>query len=743
MKKIININLSGRVIPIEDSAYESLQRYIESLRRYFANEEGRDEIINDIESRIAELMNDKVKKGATAVTEADIEEIINSMGRVEDFEAVDAAENTSAGADAGSGGAYTNTTGTTGSSKRFRGRLYRDRSDKMLGGVCAGIANYMNVDPAIIRLLFAIITFGGFGFGVFLYILAWIILPARDLDGYVGKRLFRNPEDKVLGGVAGGLAAYFNKEAWVIRLIFAAPLLLNILLSVLNGIFNAFHHHYGPDIFFGSFTGTFILAYIILWIVLPEAKSPFEKMEMRGEKVDVNRIRQNVQESMGDLKTRAEAWGVEVRESAERLSAKASEFANTRAKTFASEVSQTARPAASGIGHAIGVVLKAFFLFIVGSIAFALFVAVLVFTLGGVAQPFRDFMLNGFWQTASLWGTLIFFLAVPLIAIITWMVRRLMKVRSQSRYLGWTFGGLWTLGWISLALFIATMARDWRYTGSTEQSVTLSQPKLNKMIVRIDEPKIRYSGTFDWINDDSRDGGGWDLTEDSLRLSNVKIRVSKSTDDLYRVTLFKYSQGQNRNDARNRAEQVSYSVSSLDSALIIGSGFSVGKEQKFRGQRVIVEIKVPVGRMIRFDETVTKLDYTNVRVAEQRRNWRYRNWEVDWDDDRYYNWEPGIDYVMTADGELVNAAMPITTTTDSDTGNVYEYRPSNNIQTDSLRRVNDSLRRVREESERQIRENERRMQEAQDGAIHNKRIKRSNREENLAHISSPIFSLVI
>jgi len=57
MKKIININLSGRVIPIEDSAYEKLQSYIESLRRHFVNEDGRDEIINDIESRIAELMS--------------------------------------------------------------------------------------------------------------------------------------------------------------------------------------------------------------------------------------------------------------------------------------------------------------------------------------------------------------------------------------------------------------------------------------------------------------------------------------------------------------------------------------------------------------------------------------------------------------------------------------------------------------------------------------------------------------
>src|SRR3712207_9527842 len=65
--------------------------------------------------------------------------------------------------------------------------------------VCSGIANYINVDPAIVRLLFAIITLGGFGFGVFLYILAWIILPARDLDTYTGKRLFRNPDDRIIG----------------------------------------------------------------------------------------------------------------------------------------------------------------------------------------------------------------------------------------------------------------------------------------------------------------------------------------------------------------------------------------------------------------------------------------------------------------------------------------------------------------------------------------------------------------
>src|SRR5918998_132338 len=118
MKKIININLSGRVIPIEDSAYESLQRYIESLRRYFANEEGRDEIINDIESRIAELMNDNIRKGSTAITDEDVDVIIASMGRVEDFEQAEAAEKSAA--DEQTSSAYQETS----QKQRFRGRLY-------------------------------------------------------------------------------------------------------------------------------------------------------------------------------------------------------------------------------------------------------------------------------------------------------------------------------------------------------------------------------------------------------------------------------------------------------------------------------------------------------------------------------------------------------------------------------------------------------------------------------------------
>src|SRR5690349_19568914 len=155
MKKIININLSGRVIPIEDSAYERLQGYIESLRRYFSHEDGRDEIINDIESRIAEIMDEKIRKGASSVTDEDVDGIIASMGRPEDFddEPVETHASSYQQNSSRTDEPYTEP------GKKKKNRLYRDSSDKVLGGVCSGLANYLNVDPAIIRLLFAIITF--------------------------------------------------------------------------------------------------------------------------------------------------------------------------------------------------------------------------------------------------------------------------------------------------------------------------------------------------------------------------------------------------------------------------------------------------------------------------------------------------------------------------------------------------------------------------------------------------------
>ena len=744
MKKIININLAGRVIPIEDSAYERLQAYIESLRRYFVMEEGRDEIINEIESRIAELMNDKVRKGAASVTDADIDEIISSMGRPEDFAAEDAAD------------ATTGSTFTAGSSesakstfKKPRGRLYRNMSDRFLGGVCSGVANYLNVDPAIIRLLFAIITFGGFGFGVILYILLWIILPAKPLEDFQGKRLFRNPDDKIIGGVAGGLSAYFNKEAWIIRLIFAAPLLLNIIVSMFNSAFYDFNPF--PFLLFGSLSGTFVLAYIILWIVLPEAKSPYEKMEMRGEKVDVNTIRQNVQEGMAQFKDRATTFGQEVESSAKQFGARAQEFANTRGKTFATEVGQAAKPIGTGLGNAIRVLFKLFFLLVAGSIAFALFIMLIVLIFGGVGMmPLKNFLLEGFWQNALAWGTLILFLGVPLIAFITWLIRRVMKVRSHHNYLGWMFGGLWTLGWIAAAFFAASIARELNTYEGVQETIEITQPLNGRMLVKVNEPELRLNNNFWWIDDD---GTGWNVDEDTMRIANVKIRISKSIDSAYHVIEHKASAGRTRSDAERRAERIQYNISSQDSILNLGSGLAIDRDSKFRGQEVVVEIMVPVGKRIRFDETVDeRLHPYSIRTKgnyDRRRSWGRDGWEIEFDYDRYFNWELNTDYVMTENGTLVNPDKELEEDSDkSDT--TYRYDSE-----EQRRREYEEQKRRAEEEQRKLQEMERKLRSdtirtttsvtkssIRKSAVIKEGFTDDEEKKGLTFIHSPVFSFV-
>ncbi|HLL41511.1 MAG TPA: PspC domain-containing protein, partial [Segetibacter sp.] len=154
MKKVININFQGRVIPIEETAYDIMKRYVESLRLFFANEEGRDEIINDIEGRIAELFGESLKKGSTCITDADVNTIIDSMGRPEDFEDDEAKVHSQLEGDSAQQQSYTYEQRTNEGR-----RLYRDENHKVIAGVCSGIANYFNIDPVVIRILF-LVTLG-------------------------------------------------------------------------------------------------------------------------------------------------------------------------------------------------------------------------------------------------------------------------------------------------------------------------------------------------------------------------------------------------------------------------------------------------------------------------------------------------------------------------------------------------------------------------------------------------------
>ena len=190
MKQVININFQGRVVPIEVPAYDILKAYIDSLSRHFSQEDGKDEIINDIENRIGELFQERIKAGAICITDEDVNAIIKSIGRPEDFDDTDTsttAANTESAEQDKQQEQQSSSTETV-----RKSRLFRDENHKLVGGVCSGIANYFDVDIVIVRIIFLVLLFS-FGIGFIPYIILWIAVPssATTVIGSRRKKLYR------------------------------------------------------------------------------------------------------------------------------------------------------------------------------------------------------------------------------------------------------------------------------------------------------------------------------------------------------------------------------------------------------------------------------------------------------------------------------------------------------------------------------------------------------------------------
>lgn len=176
MKKNITINLCGRLFQIDEDAYELLQHYIESLRSSFGRQEGGDEIVNDIEARIAELFDELRQNGIEAITIDHVKEIISRIGNPEELTGEEERKDDKKkpwdeSARSAAQNIYDNVRSRTAGKK-----LYRNPKDKMVAGVLSGFAAYTNTDPVIWRLLTVLFTLF-YGTGLILYIILAIVLP--------------------------------------------------------------------------------------------------------------------------------------------------------------------------------------------------------------------------------------------------------------------------------------------------------------------------------------------------------------------------------------------------------------------------------------------------------------------------------------------------------------------------------------------------------------------------------------
>ncbi|MGD0342796.1 MAG: PspC domain-containing protein [Bacteroidales bacterium] len=158
MKITLSINLGGYSFNIDEDAYGELKMYLKNLGIHFAEEESSAEILSDIESRMAELFRAKLNSYKQVITIEDVKNVISVLGTPED---IADNEGTSAREKFSTPGYH---------------RMYRDPDHRMIGGVCAGMGAYWNMDPWIVRLIFVVITMFG-GLGLLIYLILYIVLP--------------------------------------------------------------------------------------------------------------------------------------------------------------------------------------------------------------------------------------------------------------------------------------------------------------------------------------------------------------------------------------------------------------------------------------------------------------------------------------------------------------------------------------------------------------------------------------
>jgi phage shock protein PspC (stress-responsive transcriptional regulator) len=632
MKKVININFQGTIVPIEESSYELLQQYIESLRRYFANEEGRDEIINDIESRISELFQERLKTGSTCITDDDVNAIIKNMGRPSDFEEAEKGDNESdknAGSD-----------NTKKSENFFQGdwswkgkRLYRDENNKILGGVCSGIAAYFGIDPVIVRILFLVS-----GIGVLAYIILWMFVPGSNmLENGVRKRLYRNPDGKIIGGVCSGIGSYFDVNPWLPRFIFLIPFIS----------FFFRWGHFGPLTFpnFLSFSfspGSFII-YIILWLVIPEANTTSEKLEMKGEKVDLNSIKNSVLKEMKEVGVRVGKMGQDVGERMGKMGAEAGNFAKEKGADFGKEVHYVARRSSGALGNIITTIFKIFMYFILGCIALAIIVALFAIAIVAIGLfPLKNFVLTDGWQSILAWGTLIFFIGVPVIGIITFIIRRFARVKTANKLMRYSFVGLWILGIVCFISLITSVARDFRSVSSlNEQRIPLTNPTVKSLeVMPLQNLNYRRIG---WFN--LEPFGTFGSSEDTAFIANVQIKIVKSPTDSFQLSIIKMSNGRTRRFADTLVSLINFNAQQNDSLLTLDRAITVNTTDKFRNQYVEATIAVPVGHYIQIDKSFGYGNRVSYRIFTRDPDWYYNN-----DNDNHYDFNYGVEYIMKQDG---------------------------------------------------------------------------------------------
>ena len=574
MKKNISINISGIIFHIEEDGYSQLKSYLETINNYFSNYEDSAEIIADIEGRVAEIFLSKLDDGKQIISQEDVQALIDTMGTVADFEALEDDEPTISQpkeepkVEKENDKKEEKTHDATDPGKQ---KLLRDEKRKVIGGVASGIAYYFSIDPLWVRFIAVLLLLNVFlsfmsGAVLITYIVLWIVIPgSKNLgDDEEVKKMFRDPDNQVLGGVSSGIAAYFGADVTLIRLLF--------VLSIFLG-------------------GTGFIIYIILWMITPVAKSLTDKMQMQGEPVTLSNIEQNIKKSINQEEGNESALAKILLFPFRLIAALFSAIAGLLGPV-SRVIIDVARVLAGIVITMIGV-SGMISLFMAAGILLGLFsgfgdwISGTFVPIGIVAESISGFTFLAVFLTAAIPFLLICLIGISIIT----------KRMVLNAALGWSIFGVWVLCIISMAITIPSVVGEFRNDGSVQETRTYAIDR--------SEPIQLSLENVDFV--------GFNAT-------GLKLRGHE--DSVVRLDLRYEAQGRSRQEAEENARMIEYDVNQVGNELIFDSDYVFKNRSKFRAQRLDMTLYIPFNQKFILDQ-----DMVDILENTFNRN-GYRNWQI-------------------------------------------------------------------------------------------------------------------
>ncbi|MBL7755120.1 MAG: PspC domain-containing protein [Chitinophagaceae bacterium] len=557
MDKIVQISYKGRQLAFEETAYQNFQHYELALKNHFLKEEGGEEVFDDIQNRMAEILEQQSRN--QAVTVADVEYIIELIGRPSDLGEVNELK-----------------TDPVNSKPAEKPKLYRDRKDKILAGVCSGIAHYFSIDPIAVRLIFVLFalfnlaTFFALNLSVVTYLVLWGILSPKHLEPGLSRRLFRNPNDKVLGGVCSGLAQFFHTETWIVRLIMVSPL----ILSLVSG-----HRHHIPFHLVGdSLASLMIISYMLLWFIAPLAKTPTDYMLLKGEPVNLNTLQHN---------------------------------------SAREEVMKSAGGALTGILKAVAYL---FIILIAVSVSFSLLgLGITALFASDIAEII---LFSGVNKTLALIGLLLIVI-LPLLATLLWIFRRITGTRANSKPYRLTFASLWILGLVCLAWVSINLVKRMHTYSRTQDRISLAVATDTLVVDQLEGgPDFNRQVFFDLneMNSLVKHQNG------RIQVKAIRLLHDESPDSQFHLLIQRAGFGAGQRDA---SEQISRSIIQYNmwgNTLQIAPYLELEARKPYNLQHVTYTILIPKGKSVRISSQLKQALRHDYAIGN-------KDWEWDWEDE--------------------------------------------------------------------------------------------------------------